>query len=49
VAACQGGRLVVHFTNRKNAPFLFFHTTRDTTARNAACYTAPETYWIDLK
>jgi hypothetical protein len=23
VAACQGGRLVVHFTNRKNAPFLF--------------------------
>ena len=32
VAACQGGRLVVHFTNRKNAPFLFFHTTRDTTS-----------------
>jgi hypothetical protein len=29
VAACQGGRLVVHFTNRKNAPFLFFHTTRE--------------------
>jgi hypothetical protein len=23
VAACQGGRLVVQFTNRKNAPFLF--------------------------
>jgi hypothetical protein len=31
VAACQGGRLVVHFTNRKNAPFLFFHMTRDAT------------------
>ncbi len=23
MAACQGGRLVVHFTNRKNAPLLF--------------------------
>jgi hypothetical protein len=23
VAALAGGRLVVHFTNRKNAPFLF--------------------------
>jgi len=23
VAALPGGRLVVHFTNRKNAPFLF--------------------------
>jgi len=23
VAACQGGQLVVHFTNRKNAPVLF--------------------------
>jgi hypothetical protein len=32
VAACQGGRLVVHFTNRKNAPFLLFHMTRDATA-----------------
>jgi hypothetical protein len=31
VAACQGGRLVVHFTNRKNAPFLLFHMTRDAT------------------
>jgi hypothetical protein len=38
VAACQGGRLVAHFTNRKNAPFLFFHTTRDTTdARRGEC------------
>jgi len=25
VAACQGGRLVVHFTHRKNAPFDFPH------------------------
>src|SRR5262245_16290040 len=32
VAACQGGRMVVHFTNRKNAPLLFFHMTGDTTA-----------------
>ena len=32
MAACQGGRLVVHFTNRKNAPLLFFHTNRDATA-----------------
>jgi hypothetical protein len=31
VAACQGGRLVVHFTNRKNAPFPLFHMTRDAT------------------
>ena len=31
MAACQGGRLVVHFTNRKNAPLLFFHTNRDAT------------------
>ena len=31
MAACQGGRLVVHFTNRKNAPLLFFHTNGDTT------------------
>ena len=23
MAACQGSQLVVHFTNRKNAPFLF--------------------------
>jgi len=27
--------LVVHFTNRKNAPFLFFHTTRD--AASSVC------------
>jgi hypothetical protein len=32
VAACQGGRLVVHFTNRKNAPFPLFHMTRDATS-----------------
>jgi len=32
VAACQGGLLVVLFTNRKNAPFLFFHMTGDATA-----------------
>jgi hypothetical protein len=32
VAACQGGRLVVHFTNRKIAPFLLFHMTRDATS-----------------
>lgn len=31
MAACQGGRLVVHFTNRKNAPLLYFHITRDAT------------------
>ena len=31
MAACQGGRLVVHFTNRKNAPLLFFHMTGDAT------------------
>jgi len=31
VAACQGGRLVVHFTNRKNAPFFFFHMNGDAT------------------
>jgi hypothetical protein len=30
VAACQAGRLVVHFINRKNAP-LIFHMTRDAT------------------
>jgi len=30
VAAWQGGRLVVHFINRKNAPLLFFHIDRDT-------------------
>jgi len=35
VAACQGGRLVVHFTNRKNAPFLFFHQNRDPTEQRA--------------
>jgi hypothetical protein len=27
----QGGRLVVLFTNRKNAPFLIFHLNGDTT------------------
>jgi len=32
VAACQGGRLVVHFTNRKNAPFSFFHMNGDATS-----------------
>jgi len=31
VAACQGGRLVVRFINRKNAPFLIFHMTGDAT------------------
>jgi hypothetical protein len=35
VAACQGGRLVVHFTNRKNAPFPLFHMTRDATITTA--------------
>jgi hypothetical protein len=31
VAALPGGWLVVHFINRKNAPFLLFHTNGDTT------------------
>ena len=31
MATWQGGRQVVHFTNRKNAPFLLFHITRDAT------------------
>jgi hypothetical protein len=34
---CQGGRLVVHFTNRKNAPLRFFLTARDTSAGDRAC------------
>jgi hypothetical protein len=40
VAACQGGRLVVHFTNRKNAPFLYFHTIRDATAHELTALAA---------
>ncbi len=35
MAACQGGRLVVHFTNRKNAPSIF-HMTRDATRAECA-------------
>jgi hypothetical protein len=31
VAACLGGWLVVHFINRKNAPFPLFHITGDAT------------------
>ena len=31
MAALTGGMLVVHITNRKNAPLLFFHTNRDAT------------------
>jgi len=31
MAALPGGRLIVHCINRKNAPFLFFHMTGDTT------------------
>jgi len=31
MAALAGGRLIVHCINRKNAPFLFFHMTGDTT------------------
>jgi len=30
-AALAGAVLVVHFTNRKNAPFSLFHQNRDTT------------------
>jgi hypothetical protein len=36
VVACQGDRLIVHFTNRKNAPRLFFHITRDATRTDPA-------------
>jgi hypothetical protein len=33
VAACLGGWLVVHFIDRKNAPFPLFHITGDATER----------------
>jgi len=36
VTALAGGRLVVHLTNRKNAPLPLFHTTRDTTKADAS-------------
>jgi putative nucleic acid modification protein with dual OB domain len=39
VAACQGGSLVVHFTNRKNAPFPFPHER----GRHHSSY-----YWVKV-